>query len=147
MKLKISASLSVIVLILFAGCTVTNVYVHKSDEILPSYYKIIAKTGVLDEGEQIAFMYCDAFDLKNRFYLATDKRLVIYRRKGDPERIYIPYCDISGIHIDYDDSFFVDSSILIHTKNGEQYVFPVSSARGRDKVVSKHLKLAMAVCQ
>lgn len=94
----------------------------------------IRSLNLLEENEQIRYFYSDAlFDIKEGLYFVTDRNLVLYAKSWEEPMTIIPLREIKTLHVEYNDSFYEDSVVLITTSSGLDLTFPVSSEKGLDR--------------
>ena len=109
----------------------TSVYLGR--QIPKKFVNEIKSIGLLEEGEEIAYFYSDAFlDIKSGLYFLTEERVVLFSDAWEIPEIVIYYDDIKDAYFERNESFWEDSYIVIITKNGLEVEFPVSSERHRD---------------
>ena len=115
------------------GSLVPETYVYLGRQIPKKYLSEIRSIGLLAEDERIKYFYTDAFlDIKEGMYFVTDRNLVLYSNKWEEPETMIPFDEIASMEVQYDDSFFVDTTVFITTHSGMEVSFPVSSEKGRD---------------
>ena len=113
-------------------------------EVPRKYLKEIKELGLLEKDEKIIYFYTDAlFDIKDGLYFVTDRHLVLYSQEWEEPETIIDYEDITNINVDYNESFFEDTYVMIETISEIEIHFPVSSERGRDKKFVQHIKSKM----
>lgn len=116
------------------GSLVPETYVYLGRQIPKKYLNEIRSIGLLAEDEKIKYFYTDGFiDIKEGMYFVTDKNLVLYSSRWEVPEATIPFDQIASIEVQYNDSFFEDTSVFISTHSGMEVSFPVSSEKGRDK--------------
>ena len=116
------------------GSLVPETYVYLGRQIPKNYLSEIRSLGLIAEDEKIKYFYTDAlFDIKEGMYFVTDKNLVLYSSNWEEPETMIPFDQIASIEVQYDDSFFEDTSVFVTTHSGMEVSFPVSSEKGRDR--------------
>ena len=116
------------------GSLVPETYVYLGRQIPKKYLSEIRSLGLLAEDEKIKYFYTDAFlDIKEGMYFVTDKNLVLYSSSWEVPETMIPFDQIASIEVQYDDSFFEDTSVFVTTHSGMEVSFPVSSEKERDR--------------
>jgi len=116
------------------GSLVPETYVYLGRQIPKKYLSEIRSLGLLAEDEKIKYFYTDAFlDIKEGMYFVTDQNLVLYSSAWEVPETMIPLEQIASIEVQYDDSFFEDTSVFVTTQSGMEVSFPVSSEKGRDR--------------
>ena len=129
-------------LISLLGLFVPETFIYMGAEMPKRYKKEITKLGLVDDGETIRYFYTDAlFDIKDGMYFITSKKLVIYAQEWLEPATLIEFKDIDHLDIEYNDSFFDDSYVHLVTHSGDEFWFPLSSEKGRDKLFYKHLEM------
>ena len=124
----------VLSLLVYIGAVGPKTFIISGQQMDKRFSSTIQDLGVLEEGEQIVFFYSDALiDIENGFYLLTDRKVLVYSAEWVEPAIPVAFSDIEDLDVVYDDSFFVDSQIMITLKNGDYVTFPVSSENGGDK--------------
>jgi hypothetical protein len=94
----------------------------------------IRSLNLLENNEKIKYFYSDGFyDIKEGFYFVTDQKLVAYNESWEEPEIIVFFNEIVSLDVEYNDSFYEDSYIMLETKDGMELDFPVSSERKRDK--------------
>jgi CHAT domain-containing protein/tetratricopeptide (TPR) repeat protein len=126
------ASLAAILLIVAAAPK--NV-VTPGAQMSASQYRSIEALNLLEDGEKIRFFYFDggAFDIRDRFYLYTDRKFVIYSRHFREPAILIPYPEIRDIRIKYSDDSSDDSILVIITHDGEAFFCQLDDEGERER--------------
>lgn len=98
------------------------------------YVEKVKSLGLLKNGETIKYFYSDALlDIKDGLYFVTDQNLVAYSEEWEEPKTIISFNDIISADVEYNESFYEDSYIMIETKDGLELDFPVSSEKKRDK--------------
>lgn len=117
----------------YIGAASPETFVYTKNDLPKSYLKEMKELELIEEGEQVQFMYSDALlDIKGGIYAITDKHLVFYNKEWSQPKYIIGFDEIDYLNVEYNDSFLEDSYITIETFNGIQIVFPVSSEKNRD---------------
>ena len=125
----------------YIGAASPETFVYRADEIPAKYRNELAELNLLNDSEELLYMYSDAlFKLKNGVYILTDEHLILYSDEWDEPETIISFDEITFLDIAYDDSFLDDSYITLETVYGVQAVFPVSSEKGRDKKFYRYLE-------
>ncbi|MEM7049529.1 MAG: hypothetical protein AAF604_07720 [Acidobacteriota bacterium] len=111
-----------------------DTYIYAGGQTPARFVKTVRSLGLLSEGESIRYFYSDAlFDIKDGFYLVTDRHLILYSDTwAEPETV-IPFDTIESVDVVYNESFFVDTWVQVLTEDGLDVSFPLSSERGLDK--------------
>lgn len=108
--------------------------VYPGLQIPKRFMTTIRSLNLLEENEQIRYFYSDAlFDIKEGLYFVTDRNLVLYAKSWEEPMTIIPLREIKTLHVEYNDSFYEDSVVLITTSSGLDLTFPVSSEKGLDR--------------
>lgn len=124
-----------------AACTSPEAPFYEGKDLPAAYLKIIQELELVPEGEEIHFFYTDGMlKIQEGIYLATDRHLIIYSEEMQEARNTIHFKDIAKLEIQYDDSVWEDSLILLETRNGKKFSFPVTSEKMRDKKFYDYLK-------
>jgi hypothetical protein len=119
------------VTILFSG---PDTAVYPGRQIPKKYMKTIRSLNLLQEDEQIRYFYSDAlFDIKTGLYFVTDRNLIAYSSSWEEPETIIPFDQIVSLVVQYDDSFWDDSYVMVTTLSEMEISFPVSSENGLDK--------------
>ena len=129
-------ALVVIVLsvLVYIGTVGPDTFIVSGQQMNERFVTTIQDLEVLEEGEQILFFYSDALlDIEEGFYLLTDRKVLVYSAEWVEPAIPVRFDEIEDLDVVYDESFFVDSRIMITLKNGDYVTFPVSSEQGGDK--------------
>lgn len=123
------------------GSLMPETFVYLGHQVPKRYINEIRTLGLLEENEKIKYFYTDAlFDIKEGLYFVTDKHLVIYCQEWEEPETIIEYGDIINLDVEYDESFFLDSYVMIETSSGLEVSFPVSSEKGRDKKFVQYIR-------
>jgi len=144
-SLGIIAAIGLIGLVIL-GSLVPETYVYLRRQIPKKYVSEIRSLGLLAEDEEIKYFYTDTMiDVKDGMYFVTDKNLVLYSSSWEEPKAMIPFDQIASLDVQYDDSFFEDTSVFVTTHSGMEISFPVSSEKGRDRkfVVAIQEKLSV----
>jgi len=119
---------------LMMGSSVPDITVTHGGQLSQTFVDTIDETGVLEPGEKIQYMYSDAlFDLRDGFYLLTDRKVVVYNRSWAEPAILVPFDQILGIRVHYSDTFLEDSMVYLQREDDE-VPFPLSTENGGDHV-------------
>lgn len=122
-----------------------DTFVYTGPQMSKAHVKIARELGLLDAAEEIQYFYSDAFfDIRKGMYFITDERLVLYSEDWEVPLLAVPFEDIVDAEVEYDPSFFTDSTISITLSNGEAWTFPVSSERGRDEDFFEYIETRMS---
>lgn len=117
----------------YIGENSPGTFIYTANEIPKKYKDQLKELSLVNEDEQIVYMYSDAiFNIKGGVYLLTDKHLILYMEEWEDPKTIIEFEEIDFIDIVYDNSFLNDSFITVETEN-EIVEFPVSSDMGRDR--------------
>lgn len=123
-----------LVFIFYIGTAGVPVEVLAGAQLPTDYLETIRETGVLDDDEDVVFFYSDALmDIRDGFYLLTDRKVVVYSATYSDPAIPVPFDDIRDLEVEFDDSFLADSTVWITRSDGSTVSFPLSSERGGDK--------------
>lgn len=135
-----------VVMMVFVGATVymliqsPDTFVYTGPQMKKAHVDIVRELGLLNDGEEIQYFYSDGFfDIKKGLYFVTGERLVLYSENWAEPSLAVPFDRIVDAEVVYDESFFIDSMITITLDDGEEWSFPVSSERGRDKDFFEHI--------
>lgn len=120
---------------LFSSCDESpDTYVYLGNQMPKTYIEEIRNLNLLENNEKIKYFYSDGFyDIKEGFYFVTDQKLVAYNESWEEPETIIFFNEIISLDIEYNDSFYEDSFIMLETTDGMELDFPVSSERKRDK--------------
>ncbi|MEH6538421.1 MAG: hypothetical protein V7719_18645 [Psychroserpens sp.] len=119
---------------LFSGCNDSpDTYVYLGSQMPKTYAEEIRSLNLLENNEKIKYFYSDGFyDIKEGFYFVTDQKLVAYNESWEEPKTIIFFNEIISLDVEYNESFYEDSFIMVET-NEMELDFPVSSERKRDK--------------
>lgn len=120
---------------MYVGANTPDTAVYVGNRVPQQYVEAAKEVGGLEDDERIRFFYSDGFlNVKDGFYYVSDRKVVIYYSADDREEplIEIPFEEIEAVDLNGEESFLLDSEILIELKNGDVVSFPVSSEHGRD---------------
>ena len=138
--------LAVLALVIFIGMVSPETSIYLGNEVPEKFIKTARDSDLLDEGETIQYFYSDAvFDVKASMYFLTDRKLVLQSKDWQEPTIAIPFSEIESLDIFRDTSFFVDSTIFITTKAGDEYSFPLSSEKDLDERFYETLKAKVEI--
>ena len=145
MKLNPKNFFAIISFLIFAYFVLASfgpeTYVLSGHEIPQKYMKTMKNLSLIEPGDNLQFFYSDAFlDIKDGFFFVTDKKLVMYSKAWDVQKIVIPFEDIIDLTPEFEDSSWDDSSIWLRTIKGDERRLLVSSDYGGDKRVYEYLK-------
>ena len=95
----------------------------------------IQTLGFLEENEKIKFFYSDAsFDIEEKFYLFTDRKVVGYSQEYEQPAIIIPFQKIENIDADFSESPLLERTKIILTLSDNTLVwFPLPPVEGEDR--------------
>lgn len=126
--------LALIISLMVIGSMGPDTSVYPGPQIPSKFMTTIRSLNLLQEDEKIRYFYSDALiDIRKGFYFVTDQNLVLYSSEWEPPEIIIPLDTITAIDPVYDDSFFMDTFVLVSTSSGDDFSFPVSSEQGLDR--------------
>jgi hypothetical protein len=129
------------VLLLLGLLTPSEAYaVLEEDQLSPDLRATIESLMILEPGERILYFYSDGlFDIKEGFYMLTDKALILWGEQFFPEgeKLLVPAVrlaldQITSIGVDYSGSWLSDSPVSVES-GGWSYQFPLSSENGGDR--------------
>ncbi len=123
------------ILSIFSGCDDSpDTYVYLGNQMPKKYLKEIRTMNLLENNEKIKYFYSDGlYDIKEGFYFVTDQKLVAYSENWEEPETIIYFNEIISLEVEYHDSWYEDSYIMLKTNDGLELDFPVSSERKRDK--------------
>lgn len=75
--------------------------------------------------------------------MVTDRNLVVYSKEWETPAEVTPLKDIVALDVDYDESFFEDSMVVVETIEGMEVTFPLSSEKGLDKKFVEAIRAKM----
>lgn len=111
-----------------------DTYVYLGNQMPKEFIEEIRSLNLLENNEKIKYFYSDGFyDIKEGFYFVTDQKLVAYNESWEEPETIVFFNEIISLDVEYNDSFYEDSYIMLETKDGMELDFPVSSERKRDK--------------
>lgn len=109
-------------------------YVYLGNQMPKIYVDEIRKLNLLENNEKIKYFYSDGlYNIKESFYFVTDQKLVAYNESWEEPETIIFFNEIVSLDVEYHDSYYEDSYIMLETTDGMELDFPVSSERKRDK--------------
>lgn len=131
---KIFSYLSLNIIIFFLiGCDGPETYIYLGHQVPKKYIEEVKNLGLLQNDEKIKYFYSDAItDIKEGIYFVTDQKLVLYNNEWQEPKTIIMFDEIISLDVEYNDSFYEDSYIMVETDELE-LDFPVSSEKKRDK--------------
>jgi hypothetical protein len=107
--------------------------VYSGERVPSRFTETMREIGALDDGEQIAYFYSDAVvDIKSSFYFVSDRRVVVYSDTARPPLVEVSFDEIESVELYREESFFIDSEIVLELADGSSVSFPVSSEREGD---------------
>ena len=120
--------------LVFIGSQGPETSVYLGRQVPKKYLKEVRELGLLERDEEIAYFYSDALlDIKEGLYFVSDRHLVLYYKDWEEPQTIIKFEDISNVEVEYEESFFEDSYVVVETIEGFEISFPLSSEKGRDK--------------
>ena len=124
----------------YIGTAGPETFVVSGRQMNKAHTKIIRDLGLLENSEKIQYFYSDAlFDIRKGMYFVTDKKLVLYSEDWEDPRLVAPFAEIIDAQGEFNESFLDDSYVSITMDNGDEWTFPVSSERGKDKDFYEYL--------
>lgn len=120
--------------LVWVGMNSPDTAVIPGPQVPEKFMTLVRETGVLEDGETVLYFYSDALmDVRDSFYLLTDRKVVLYSNAWEEPAILVPFDAIADLDATWSDSFFVDSSIFIELEDGSVVTVPVSSEYDRDE--------------
>ena len=120
--------------LIIIGTIIPDTAGYTGRQIPKKYMETIRSLYLLEEDEQIRFLYSDAFwDITAGLYFVTDRNLVLYSTDWEEPGIIIPYYEIVSVDAAYSDFWAEDSNVYVTTISGAEISFPVSSEKGLDR--------------
>ncbi|MCB1035980.1 MAG: hypothetical protein KDD47_19315 [Acidobacteria bacterium] len=120
--------------LIYVGMVGPETFVVSGRQLNSRFLGEVHELGVLAEGEEIRYFYSDAVtDIEEGFYLVTDQHLVLYSRQWTEPSIVLPYNEVRSLEAEFNDSFFLDSTLTVGLPDGTTISFPVSSEQGGDR--------------
>jgi hypothetical protein len=132
--------------VMYIGEVAPETSIYTGRQVPKRYLSTVSDLKLLQEDEQIRYFYSDALlDIKDGLYFVTDRNLVIYSSEWEEPAEVMPLTDIIKLDVEYDESFFEDSTVYIETIQGMEISFPLSSEKGLDKKFVEAIREKMAV--
>ncbi|MDG1332577.1 MAG: hypothetical protein P8P74_09625 [Crocinitomicaceae bacterium] len=123
-----------IIALSYIGAKGPETFIYKNNEVPTSFRKQMLDMDLISKEEKIIYFYSDALmDITDGLYVLTDQHLILYSKQWEEPETIIGFSEISSLNIDYDDSFLIDSYVVVETDYGMMVEFPLSSEKGRDK--------------
>jgi hypothetical protein len=118
--------------------------VYVANEVPAKYLKTVKDLGLVEEGEQIKFLYSDAMtDIKEGVYVVTDRKVATYVSGAAQPLTKVAFTDIAEVEMDDGSGMFEDSSITLTLKDDSVVSFPLSTESKRDKQVLEAIRKAV----
>ena len=115
------------------GITGPDTAVYAGNSVPERFVETMRDLGAIEDGEQLLYFYSDAFvNIENGFYFISDRKIAVYSRDVEPHLTTVLFEDIVDVQLYRDESFFVDSEIVIEMSDGTPLAFPVSSEYAGD---------------
>jgi hypothetical protein len=131
---------NVMVLLIMVGLG-PETYVVPGRQVPARYLSRMRSLDLLEEGEKVAYFYSDALtDIRKGLYFVSDRKVTAYCDSWDPPAVKVPFGEIIDLSVDYNESFWDDSTIWIRAKNDVELAIPVSSEKGGDKNFFEYLE-------
>ncbi len=141
--LGVCIAISMVGLVIF-GMNTPETSVYYGRQLPKRYLNEIRELGLLEKEEQIVYFYSDALlDIKNGMYFVSDQHLVIYCQDWEEPATILNFEDLTKIEVEYSDSFFEDSYVVVESASGFEISFPISSEKGMDKKFVEHIESKM----
>lgn len=118
----------VVGLFIYMGVKGPETFVVSGHAVTKTQMANIKNLGLIDDGETIVYFYSDAMvDIEKGMYMLTDRQLILYTKSWETPMLRIDFQDIASIHLEREESFFIDSFVQLVLTSGEEIVFPLSS--------------------
>ena len=127
--------------LVYIGVKGPETHVVPGNTLNNSFVKTMRDMDLLEAGETIHFFYSDALtDITEGMYVLTDRKLLLHSSLWEEPTHQIGFSEIDTVDLERDESFFLDSTVLLTLKDGSILDFPLSSEMDRDVVFSDKLK-------
>lgn len=119
--------------LMYLGTFSPETYAVKGRQMKSAYKRVIKNLELLEENESIEWFYSDGMtDIRDGMYLLTDRRIILYCQEWEEPLFATYFTNLVGAEMETNNSFFMDGSITIETREGDEWFFPISSERGND---------------
>ncbi len=107
--------------------------VYAGNSVPQRFILTMRDLGALDEDEQILYFYSDALsDIREGFCFVSDRKAAVYSRDVEPPLTVMHFDEIADVTLYRDDSFLVDSEIIVELNDGRPVSLSVSSETDGD---------------
>ena len=124
---------SLFLFLIFIRFVGPGINVVSGNQLNPKIVENILDLDLLEDDEVIRYFYSDALvSIEKGFYILTNKKLLVYSDLYYKKPICIKFLDIKNIDVSRNDSFWIDTQVIVSNEKGEDLEFPLSSEKGGD---------------
>lgn len=110
-----------------------DITVYSGRAVPERFVDTMRDVGALEPDETLLFFYSEALlDIKSSFSYVSDRKVVYYSDSLSPALAAVTFDEVDTVELFRDESFFIDSELVLNLEDGTVLSFPVSSDNDGD---------------